>query len=262
MATLDFDNADSWEPSLRRALGTLLSSRMAELEIPHQCVEDARDSLLSVARVQIIQATLEWIEECSVAAYHGTRLTAAELANVRVNGLLTLEGAGRKERLRRVLCRHPQWSTVQDRLDRLIENGEKGIVIGKRTGQVHLTLSKAGLTQRFNHYLTHGSEFDYHIAHQLLGQEGADLLAKDGDAYVLRFVVPGAQALQSAHRYFSPSEMTARGDVPNLINDLLQVLAFRIGVPSYTPDRRQADCGFVFSESIPAGWLDRVERQG
>jgi hypothetical protein len=43
-------------------------------------------------------------------------------------------------------------------------------------GKVHQTVSPAGLTRSFNHYLTHGSEFDLMVAQHFLGTDGKALL--------------------------------------------------------------------------------------
>ncbi|WP_312772603.1 hypothetical protein [Pseudoxanthomonas mexicana] len=112
-----------------------------------------------------------------------------------------------------------------------------------------------GLTNGFNHYLTHGSEFDQHIAHQLLGEEGVDLLRLDGTGYVLEFDVPGPAAIAASNRHFSADEMIERGEVPNMVRDFLKVLSCRAYDPTFWPINQKTDCGLFFSKNVPAEWL-------
>ena len=128
-------------------------------------------------------------------------------------------------------------------------------MIGNRSGQAHLTLSKAGLTKGFNHYLTHGSEFDQRIAHQLLGDEGVSLLALDGVGYLLEFSVPGGEAIAAANRYISAEEMIERGEAPNIVRDFLKVLSYRVYDSEFSPENMRADCGLVFYRDVPPDWL-------
>ena len=91
---------------------------------------------------------------------------------------------------------------------------------GRRESQVHLTLSRCGLLHAFNHYLTHGSEFDQHVAYALLGNEGKELLRKDGKARVIKVSVPGDIALNAANRYFPIDDQPLeKGQLPNLVED-------------------------------------------
>ncbi len=252
---LIFDDLSTWEAGIVGALGTRFSSRLSALTATHQYVEDSMRSLLAVDMRGIVHATLEWIKQHSITAYHGTRLTVDELQSVRINGLEVLNAEARKVRLERALSSHPNWLLVSQNLAREIDMGKCGVSIGKRTGQAHLTLSRAGLESGFNHYLTHGSEFDNHIAHQLLGEEGVNLLAHDGVAYILEFSVPGGDAIVAAHRHFSPEEMIERGEVPNIVREFLKVLSYRVSHPEFYPADLRADCGLIFSSNIPASWL-------
>lgn len=212
-------------------------------------------TLLAVDMRGIVCATLEWIKQHSITAYHGTRLTADELQSIQKNGLEVLRAEARKVRLERALSSHPNWSLVSQNLAMKIHLGGCGALIGKRTGQAHLTLSRASLENGFNHYLTHGSEFDQHIAHQLLEEEGVNLLAQDGVAYILEFSVPGGDAIIAAHRHFSPEEMIERGEVPNIVREFLKVVSYRVSHPEFYPADLRADCGFIFSSNVPASWL-------
>lgn len=255
MALIRFDELSTWEESLSRALGGHLSRRLDDLRRPHAFVEDARDALLAEDRLSVLTTTLSWLKANTLAGYHGTRLTSAELQSVRRSGLTTLTATERLARLRRALAQHADWPSVAERLAGVVEKAGRGIMFGCRTDQAHLTLSRSALSNGFNHYLTHGSEFDQCIAETLLGQEGLDLLAADGAAYVLEFAVPGPAALAAAHRFASPEELIDRGEVPNLANPFLKVLSYRISRPDFQPSDLGADCGLVFSEAVPPEWL-------
>jgi len=89
---------------------------------------------------------------------------------------------------------------------------------GHREGQVHLTVSRAGLTRSFNHYLTRGSEFDGHVARHLLGVEGQNLLGSHGGAVLFKLQVPGKTALAACNPYVRPDT-----EIPNLVSDILRV---------------------------------------
>lgn len=258
MALVVFDKPPTWEASLAASLGDHLSRRLDALSAPHEFIEDSRDTLLAEERNTILRTTISWLEANTVAAYHGTRLNLDELASIRENGLVTLAAKDRAARLERSLSRHPNWPSVASRLMEAIDHGGRGIMIGSRTGQAHLTLSESALAKGFNHYLSYGSEFDQHISHQLLGREGVELLAQDGSAYILEFAVPGPSAIAAAHRYFSPEEMIERGEVPNLVNEFLKVLSSRISNKNFDPAQLKTDCGLVFSTAIPAEWLQSV----
>lgn len=255
MSLVVFDEPSTWEASLIEALGDHFSSRLAALRTPHQYVEQARDTLLAAERSAILMATLAWFGQNSIAAYHGTRLTSDELRSVRENGLTALRAKSRAVRLQRALSSHPNWPLVAPQLASAIDRGGRGVMIGSRSGQVHLTLSKASLANEFNHYLSHGSEFDQHIAHQLLGEEGVSLLGRDGVGYILEFAVPGPAAIAAAHRFFTAEDLVERGEVPNVVNEFLKVLSYRVCDAELDPARLGTDCGLVFSEDVPATWL-------
>lgn len=259
MAIIDFDDISTWENDLINFLGPLFSKHIPALQKHHEYVEDSLDTLLaSTDRQKIIEATLDWISRNEIASYHGSRLTLDELNSVKRHGLLPLVAQARDERIRRALSAHPKWQSVSRSLPELIERGANGVHIGNRTNQVHLTLSRNALENGFNHYITHGSEFDQSIACQLLGQEGVDLLSLDGEPYIFAFAVPGQLAISAAHRYFSPEEMISRGSVPNIVNEFLKILSYRQFDPSYTPDRLKVHCGLVFKINVPTTWLISV----
>jgi hypothetical protein len=144
---------------------------------------------------------------------------------------------------------------VAGRLDATIQARGRGAVAGSREDQVHLTLSGAGLTNGFKHYLTHGAEFDQCVADVLLGPGGKELLARDGEPRLIRVVVPGPLALAAAHPYFSIGLMRGGGNVPNLVGDFLNAWSFRLAHPEFQSRTLEADCGMVFNTTVPAAWI-------
>lgn len=120
---------------------------------------------------------------------------------------------------------------------------------------MHLTLSRAALTDGFNHYLTYGAEFDQRVAHALLGQDGKELLARDGTPRVIQAAVPGPLALDAAHPYFSIDNIRSRGDVPNLVNEFLEAWSYRLAHPGFQSRTLKIDCGMIFRSTVPATWI-------
>lgn len=259
---LDFDSIDDWAPRLEQAL-TLAVPRAAWRAIvasKPEFSEDALDALLLHAeRETIIRSTLTWIRGQEVMAYHGTRLNPAEAHSILTTGLKPLVPQQRKHRLERALSKHPDWRAKADRLDQTICAHSVTGRSGRREGQVHLTLSRAGLTDGFNHYLTHGSEFDQQVAHELLGEEGVALLAADGNPILVTVSVPGHNALLGSHRYYTSEEMIRRGEVPNIVRQLLEAWSFRLANPTYEVSRQKFDCGIRFDESVPPLWIASVQ---
>ena len=257
-----FDDINRWAAQLSRVLLPLAPrgiQRKLKMAAP-EYIEDARDLFLDVVgRDSVIDAMLGWIQNTRVAGYHGTRLTIADVESIKSNGLVPLRATARRERLKRALSRHPRWNSVATRLDEAIHSVGPGGAVGRREGQVHLTLSRAGLTEGFNHYLTHGAEFDWHVASELLGEEGKELLSTDGLPYVIQLAVPGEAALTAAHPFFSVEDMRARGELPNLVKEFLAVWCFRLSRPGYQSQKLKVDCGIVFNSAVPAEWIRRIE---
>lgn len=259
---IDFDAIDDWEPSLAAALrGCVPSSAGPKLQkAAPEFVEDACELLFGLAhREKVIDATLEWVGSSVIAGYHGTRVSDAELASIRTNGLMPLRAESRRARLVRALSAHPGWSEAAEKLDAVLRSHGEGNRAGRRENQAHLTLSRFGLTDGFNHYLTHGAEFDQHAAHALLGKEGEELLRRDGQAMVIQFAVPGQAALDAAHPHFTIDDLRQRGEVPNIASDFLEAWSYRLAHPGFQCRTLGVDCGMVFRSTIPAGWIVKID---
>ena len=146
---------------------------------------------------------------------------------------MPLNANARRTRLVRALSSHKRWREVAHCLDEILYQYGTGNEAGNREGQVHLTLSRNGLVGGFKHYLTHGAEFDQRVAQTLLGDDGLELLRKDGTARLIRVAVPGDIALDAAHPHFSIEQLLAKGDVPNLVDDILKVWSYSLSHPDY-----------------------------
>lgn len=142
----------------------------------------------------------------------------------------------------------------------IIQAHGQGSVAGRREDQCISPYRKQGLTNGFNHYLTHGAEFDQHVAYTLLGAEGNALLATDGEATIVRVAVPGQLALDAAHPFFSIDEMRVRGEVPNLVGDILTAWSYRLARPGFQSRTLKVDCGMIFRSAVSADWILDVER--
>ena len=264
---LDFDDNRAWEPLLTAAVGDLISEPVVEqlVAAAPEFIEDALDLLFSYTnRKEIIEATLVWIRSTTIAGYHGSRLTDSEVDSIRARGLIPLDAQARRTRLCRALSYHPRWGEVAGQLDATLHayGGEMAGGRGKaggREGQVHLTLSRSGLINDFNHYLTHGSEFDQHVAHALLGPNGKELLRRDGRARVIQVAVPGEDALNAVNRYFTVEECLARGEVPYLVNDFLRAWSYGLAYPDFDCGTHKVDCGMVFHSIVPSDWIVDID---
>lgn len=259
---LDFDDIENWAPRLAAALNDHLPSNIGAMLAAKspRYIEDARDLLFEVAdRDAIIEAALAWVRSSTLAGYHGTRLTDAEVVSVQTMGLLPLKAEARRDRLVRALSPHPRWSEVVGQLDTVLHSHGEGGAAGRREDQVHLTLSRSGLTNGFNHYLTHGAEFDQHVAHSLLGADGKKLLRRDGMPRVVQVAVPGDVALRTAHPFFDIEHLRANGDMPNVVHQFIDAWSFRLAHPEFQSRTLEVDCGFFFRSPVPADWIVKIE---
>jgi hypothetical protein len=259
---IDFDSIDEWGPLLASALSALTPASVGTKmrEARPEYVEDARDLFLDLlGRDAAINAALAWIRSTTVICYHGTRLRDDELASIRANGLVPLKAEARRGRLARALSPHQRWSEVEKDLDAVMKAHGPGTHAGRREGQVHLALSRAGLTNRFNHYLTHGSEFDQHVAHALLGEGGVRLLRRDGKARIIKVAVPGDMALDAAHPVFKVNDILARGEVPTFIDHFLRAWSFRLSRADFQSRTLKVDCAMRFRATLPPEWIMEIE---
>lgn len=259
---LDFDDNRNWTPLLSAALADLVPKSVVGKLIAEapEFVEDAFDLLLACTDRQcVLDSAVVWLRSATIAGYHGSRLIDADMDSIQDRGLVPLDSEARRARLVRTLSPHPQWNQVAHRLDSALHEHGPGAKAGRREGQVHLTVSRSGLVNGFDHYLTHGSEFDQRVAQNLLGSEGKELLRRDGHARVLRFAVPGNLALDAANRFLTVDERLSRGEVPNLVREFLAAWSYGLAHSEFDSATLKFDCGMVFHSTLPPSWLVDVD---
>lgn len=259
---VDYDEIDNWKEHVDKVLSSHISENIKQELISYksQYIEDACDQLFRIAdREKIIDAILNWILSTNIIGYHGSRLTDNEVLAIQEDGLIPLHSENRRERLTRALSKHHKWLEVKANLGNSIQKYGQGCYNGKREGQVHITLSRTGLTNSFNHYLRFGSEFDQRLAVDLLGAEGKRLLEQDGIPRLIRLSIPGSDALTASHPYFSVDDLRNKGDLPNLVKEFIIAWAFKINNPSFQSRVLQVDCGMIFYKTIPPSWILNIE---
>jgi hypothetical protein len=259
---VDFDSIDDWAPELGDVLHPVVTDMVRRKLAAAEPAEprEARRLLFELAdRDAIIDATLAWIRSITVSGYHGTRLTDAEVASVRANGLLPLDGAQRRYRLVEALSLGSRWNEVCHKLDDTIRAFGPGGRNSVREGQVHLTLSRAGLTNSFDHYLSYGSEFDQNVVAELLGQSGLELLKRYGKRRLIVVSIPGEDALVASHPWSGIDHERERNGVPHLVRPVLEAWAHRLCHPGFQSRTMKADEGLVFRSVVPPAWITEIE---
>ncbi len=258
---IDFDDIDGWWPGLASRLESLVQPAVlvSLAESPPRFIEDAcRMFLDSTNRDAVVDTALDWIGGNALVAYHGTRLNDEDCDSVRLRGLLPLRAGDRTLRLDRALRSHPEWDVLSSKLGEVVNRVGPGCRVGRREGQVHLTLSRSGLEHSFNHYLQYGSEFDQNVVQLLIGNDGLKYLAKDGQPRLIRVVVPGKDALSAAHPHFTVEDLRERGEVPTIAREFLQAFSYRIAHPTFQSRTLKEDCGMVFRCAVPPEWIDDI----
>ena len=262
---IEYDRPESWEADVSEALSGVLPRQLIReiAEGPHEYVNDALARIRAAVPVRALAAPLlQWIGRNSLVAFHGTRLRLSDVDDIKKKGLLPLSAESRISRLERALGAHPRWPQVGDDLPAAVKRFGDGGAAGNRLGQVHLTVSRSGLMDGFNHYLKYGSEFDQHVAWHLLGEDAYALLARDGAPYLIEAMVPGDRALEAAHRHFQISDHLLAGELPNIVREILLVWAYRLHDPRFSPASLSTDCGLVFNEPVPASWIRSMQLVG
>lgn len=256
---IDFDEIDIWAEQINLILGNLVNK--TELNASSlKYIEDVRDLFLSLAgRERVIDEILKWLQSTNIVGYHGSRLTDDEVSAILEGGLVPLNVENRKPRLIRALSKHSKWLEIEPKLERTIQRYGEGGYNGQREGQVHLTLSKAGLLNSFNHYLYYGSEFDQRVAFDLLGNEGKELLKQDGLPRLIQISVPGSFALSASHPYFSIEDIRRKGEIPNVVKEIITAWALKIRDISFQSKTLHVDCGMIFYKIVPSSWIINIE---
>jgi hypothetical protein len=262
MQMIDFDESDIWNEQINQVLSDFVDETVKQKlkASTLKDIEDVRDLFFSLTdREKVIDTTLKWLLSSNVVGYHGSRLTDDEVLAIQKDGLVPLNAENRKKRLIRTLSKHSEWLEIEPKLVRTIQKYREGGYIERREGQVHLTLSRAGLINSFNHYLYYGSEFDQRVASKVLGNEGKELLKQDGVPRIIQISVPGSLALSASHPYFSIEDTRKKGEIPNVVEQFITAWAFKIKNTSFQSKTLDVDCGMIFYNTVPSSWIINIE---
>lgn len=254
---IDFDEIDTWEDQLGAVLEKYVTNETKNKIHSSQleCFDCAGKFLLElIDKNKAIDDILLWLKNSIVIGYHGSRLTDEEFVSIKENGILPLSSDSRTERIKQILAENKMWSI--DGLKKTVHKFGKECYNGNRDGQVHLTLSKAGLKNFFNEYLLYGSEFDRRVICSLLGKDtGYSLLKKYGKTRLIKVAISGNDALKATHKHIGIDMMRKRNDVPNIVKPLLDVWTFRLIKKEFDPKTYDLNCGMIFDEKIPTSWI-------
>ena len=209
MRTVDYDELDKWGPWVgdaitKRAITKRAGRRLIQ-ELSRSApeyIEDARDWLYNrLGGKYVVDAVSRDLNFSHVRLFHGTRLTDAELDQVRREGLKPLRLADRMPHIADVFQTHPRWGEVKAGLAEAVQAFGPGAEAGLREdGCVHFCFSRSSLLLGCSHYLTHGAEVDNHIGYRLFGDHSASrLLRENRKPYLISCDVPFEVAAQGSH---------------------------------------------------------------
>lgn len=263
---IHYDKFETWERSFGdlvvRLLGEEAVNNLASSHFEY--IEDAGDFVVKHSDIETVSTEIQgWIRAHEFCVFHGTRLLPEEIFSVQQKGLRPLVATDREQRLREILARHPRWYSVENRLLEVIEDVGPKEKQGRRQGQVHFSLSRSGLENDFNHYLTHGSEFDQHVVHRLFGdQSGLELLNSETVPVLVHVSFSGEQLIQAAHPHFSYSYVVSMGEIPGLARTFLNAWAFKVANPSFDIEQLQTDCCMMEQVATPPERILNIEKLG
>ena len=257
MALFDFDDIQSWGPSLLSSLSDIVGPDPASVlrDRSPEYMEDAAEILFSeiCSKRSFVLAVFGWLEVQSVVAYHGTRVDDSEADSIRLHGLRILSSESRRECLIKRLAAHSGWAIAKTKLDQTLNHLGASNGAGRREGTVHATVSRAGLVNGFNHYLRLGSEFDQHAAYLLVGEDYKELLRSYGQATLVTLTIPGRIALEAANPY---PELTP--GMPNLVSEIATSWSYWLANPDFSLPAQETDCGLVFHSDIDPAWIRSI----
>jgi hypothetical protein len=259
---IDYDQIDDWSPWFGDMVSSvapegLLASLKASAP---QYLEDARGHLLrGLDQTKLVEHLNSQLVGSEVRVYHGTRVTADGARDILEAGLRPLYLVDRGDALTAIFGQHPDWSSRSEllgqQLHRFGVGWEKGGAGRREDGCVHVCLSRAGLLNRCNHYLTHGAEVDQHIANELFPDgSGLALLARNRSAKLVSFRAPFPEAAAAAN----PHGLRAN-EIPNLLRMLITAWAYKVAKPDFSPATEEDGSALKFRGAIAAERIERIE---
>lgn len=115
----------------------------------------------------------------------------------------------------------------------------------------------------FDHYLTHGSEFDQHVVQRLFGDlSGLQLLNSETVPVLVHVQVSGEELIRGAHPHFSYSEVMDMGEIPGLARTFLNAWAFKATKPSFDIAKLRTDCCLMQRVATSPERILNVEKLG
>ncbi|SHF84586.1 hypothetical protein SAMN05444273_1183 [Litoreibacter ascidiaceicola] len=259
-----YDKFQTWEKSFGDLLVRLVGEEaLNDLSSSNfEFIEDAGDFVVSRSDITTVSHEIQgWLLAQEFCVFHGTRLLSEEILSVQQKGLRPLVAADREQRLREILGRHRRWASVEDKLLEVIEDVGPKEKQGRRQGQVHFSLSRSGLVNGFDHYLTHGSEFDQHVVQRLFGdQSGLELLSSETVPVLVHVSISGEQLIQGAHPHFTYSDVVGMGEIPGTARTFLNSWAFKAANPGFDIEKLRTDCCVMERVATPPERILTIER--
>jgi hypothetical protein len=255
MRVIDYDNIEEWSPWFTILVATVAPAGLLETlrRSNPEHTEYARDHVVAaIGRQQLVEHLNRELKTYAVRVFHGTRLTGAEVEQVRVQGLRALKLVDRRQQLLTIFTQHPDWSAAKDelldaQLRRFGPDWERGGAGRREDDSVHVCLSRSGLLLGCNHYLTHGAEVDQHIAQALFpGDSGLDLLKRNRVARLVSFTAPFAEAAQAANPY----AVVASHELPALLSLLVGAWAYKTAKPRFSVAKERSSAALKFKAPI------------
>lgn len=241
-----YDKFQTWDVSFNDLVEPLIGlQNLTKLTTSgFEFIEDAGSFVSSLTGIELISSEiLSWLTKNEFCVFHGTRLLPKEVASIRELGLQPLTALSRQERLSEVFGNHDDWEVVKENLTEVLDDVGPKEKQGRREGQVHFSLSRSGLVNGFDHYLTHGSEFDQHVASRLFpDNSGLRLLQSKTVPYLVHVKMSGEDLVKGAHPHFSYQDVIEMGEVPGLGATFLNAWAFKKSNPNFDIRKLRSDC--------------------
>ncbi|WP_421702324.1 hypothetical protein [Aliiroseovarius sp.] len=261
-----YDKFETWAGDFRDLIVDLVGKHVVGnlAASSFEYVEDAGDYLATHTDILTASSEIQsWLQSREFCVFHGTRLLPEEILSVQRTGLQPLRATDREQRLREILDRHPKWFSVKDKLCEVLADVGPGEKQGRRERQVHFSLSRSGLVNGFDHYLTHGSEFDQHVVRRLFGdRSGLQLLNSETVPILVHVRINGGELIRGTHPYSSYSDVVDMGEIPGLARTFLDAWAFKTAKPSFEIAKLQTDCCMMQQVATPPERILNIEKLG
>lgn len=249
---IDFDSNDWMAPlgdALRNSVPQGRREALPAAQIRY--TDDALDILVDEASAsRVVDETLAWIRLNSLRVFHGTRLTDEEAETMKRDGMRPLSLDVRIDWLRTTF---PQLAATltDDFVSKALDAGQ----MRYRENQVHAAISRREMFAGYD-YLQEGSEFDRRLLEWGGRPDLVGTLKTRGSPRLVILVVPGDEALDAMHPYFSIEDVRATDTYPNLVRELLRAWAWGLHRPG--APRVGVDACLMFKFAVPAEYVEDI----